>query len=174
MKNIFYILLLISSALLAISCSDDDNDTIDKSAPTIDISGSDFQNCTVVTKGIPFTFTAKISDNEALGSYNFNIHHNFDLHTHSTEAEVVECETGEKKEATNPFKLVKAFTIPDSPKTFTIKETFTIPEEYEAGNYHFMITVVDKAGWSKVKGLSFKVVDKEEEKKRNKVRKRLK
>lgn len=162
MKNIFWIVLLISSALF-VSCDDDNTDN---SKPTIDISKSEFQNCTVVTKGVPFTFTAEVSDNEALGSYSIDIHHNFDLHTHSTEAEVVECEAGEKQEATRPYKLIPVSkVIPNSPKTYIITETFTIPEEFQSGNYHFMIKVVDKSGWIRVKGLSFKVVDKKEEEK---------
>lgn len=155
MKRITIFLLIIVATVLG--CSNDDND-VDKTKPTIDISKSAFQNCTEVKKGGPFTFSAVVSDNVALGSYSFDIHHNFDHHTHSTEAGVVECSDAPDKTPINPFKLIKTSTITGSPKTYTITQQFTIPEEYEEGDYHFMIKVTDKAGWSELKGLSFKLI----------------
>lgn len=154
-KNILWGLFIIASTIF-ISCSSDNDTVIDKEKPTINING-DFQNCVEIQKGVPFIFTAEITDNEGLGSYSFDIHHNFDHHTHSTEAEVTECKLGVKKEATNPFKLVETSTVKGSPKTYTIKQEFTIPKKYEEGDYHFMLKVVDKAGWSTIKGLSFKL-----------------
>lgn len=160
MKKLRFKLLAVTIAtLFFIGCSNDDT-SIDKEKPSIDISKSAFQNCTKVVKGEPFAFTAEVTDNEALGSYSFDIHHNFDHHTHSTESAVTECMMDKKKEATNPFKLVKTFSIPNNPKTYTIQQEFTIPTEYEAGDYHFMVKVVDKSGWASLKGLSFKVVEK--------------
>ncbi len=152
--------LLVSTILLLEGCNDDNNKTIDKEKPVIDISKGKFQNCTEVEKGIPFTFTAEISDNEGLGSYSFDIHHNFDHHTHSTEATVTECTLEDKKDAKHPFKLVKTFELSEHPQKHSIEQQFTIPTHFESGNYHFMIKVVDKAGWATMKGLSFKVVNK--------------
>lgn len=159
MRKIKNILLAITTILLLGNCGNDDGNNIDKTKPVLDISQSAFQNCSEVKKGIPFTFSATVSDNEALGSYSFDIHNNFDHHSHTTEAGVTECNLGTKKEAVNPFKLVKTVSITDKPKSYTISHEFVIPTEYDSGDYHFMVKVVDKAGWTTLKGLSFKVVD---------------
>lgn len=159
MKVLKLTLFVISAAFLFGGCGSDDDNTIDKTKPTLDISKSAFQNCTEVKKGVPFTFSATVSDNEALGSYSFDIHHNFDHHSHTTEAGITECKLGKKKKAIKPFKSIKTFKIPNNPKEYTISQQFTVPTEYDSGDYHFMVKVVDKAGWTTLKGLSFKVVD---------------
>ncbi len=133
---------------------------IDREKPFIDITNSPFQNYQVVKKGIPFTFEAVLSDNSGLASYRFDIHHNFDHHTHSTETNLHEDEheLAPIKEPVKPYKkLTEAKVIPNFPKEYRISETFTIPEDCDDGDYHFVITVLDKNGWATMKGLSFKV-----------------
>lgn len=136
---------------LLLSCSEEE--IKDTTKPTIDISNGYPQNCSVIKKGVPFTFKAFFSDNVALGGYTIDIHHNFNHHTHSTE-EVENCSLLPKKDAVKPFKLIKTYKIDGNPKTFEAKQTFTIDESFDSGNYHFHITLADKQGWSSIVGLS--------------------
>ncbi len=137
---------------------------VDTVKPEIDlnISGAFPVNCDTLYFGEPYVIKAKLTDNVELGSYNIDIHNNFDHHAHTTE--VLSCDDLEPiKETTNPYVFIEDFTIPEGRNEYTTNLDFTIPStdndgnEYQDGDYHFHINVTDKQGWSVQKGLSIKI-----------------
>ena len=149
--------------LLVFLYSCDNGEEIDKEKPEIDLTFADAfpVNCDTIYFGETFHFKALFTDNVELGSYNIDIHHNFDHHSHSTE--VAECSLGPKKEPVNPFTFIQDFSIPDGTKEFETGENVEIPNGnesglYDEGDYHFFISLTDKEGWSAQKGLSIKML----------------
>ena len=123
---------------LLAACSKDENGK-DLDKPVIETDSEALpQNCQVYVKGeeIPFIYT--FTDNMGLGSYNIEIHHNFDHHTHSTDAG--DCPLEEKKKPVKPWVYNQ--------------------EDVDTGDYHFMIRVTDKAGWQQLKAVSIKIIEK--------------
>jgi hypothetical protein len=127
--------------------------------PTIMMSDIDAfpTNCTTLYKGESFSFKATFSDNQELGSYNIEIHNNFDHHTHSTDG--IECELEPEMKPINPFIYNQDFSIPDGTSIFEAENTISIPDDIDSGDYHFMIRLTDKAGWQQLKSVSLKIKD---------------
>lgn len=143
------------------ACSD--NVEIDVEKPSIDLSAPESfpTNCDTIYFDEPFTIKALLKDNAELGSYSIDIHNNFNQHTHSTEAE--RCVFDEKKTAINPFVLIEDYELIKGLSEYLIETTMTLPykdgtEAYDEGDYHFSITVVDKEGWSTLKGFNIKIL----------------
>lgn len=156
MKRITLATLVIFFLVLFAGCGKDEQ-VIDNERPSIniDFAGAFPVQCSELTRGEPFVFKARFSDNVELGSFNVNIHDNFDHHSHSTEIE--ECPLGEKKNAVNPFEFIRSYDIPANSKTYETNLEIAIPSDVDPGDYHFMITVTDINGWSKMVGLSIKI-----------------
>lgn len=154
-------ILFLSLCLFAFSSCDSDDDDKDLEKPQIDMSfDSAFpQNCTILHRGESFTFKAIFKDNEELGSYNLEIHNNFDHHSHSTE--ITECDPEPNKKPVNPLVFNKDYTIPDGKTVYEASAEITIPDNIDTGDYHFSIRVTDKAGWQEIKAFSVKIKDKE-------------
>jgi hypothetical protein len=68
-------------------------------------------------------------DNRALSQYKIDIHHNFDCHVHPR---------------SEPWKVLKIQDLKG--KTMEVTESFTIPSNVSAGNYHFLILCLDAGG----------------------------
>ena len=101
--------------LLLAACSEEDGDGKDLDKPLIESGDSASPlNCQVYRTGeeIPFRYT--FTDNDALGSYNIEIHNNFDHHSHSTEAG--DCPLDEKKLPVHPWVYNQDFPIPEIPR----------------------------------------------------------
>lgn len=151
------ILLYAFMCLLLAACSrDEDNKDLDK--PVIETgSGAMPQNCQVYAKGedIPFRYT--FTDNDGLGNYNIEIHHNFDHHTHSTDAG--DCQLDDKKKPINPWVYNQDFPIPKNTLRYDANVDIPIPAGIDPGDYHFMIRVTDKSGWQELKAVSIKISD---------------
>ena len=103
-----------------------------------------------------------MTDNLELGAYNFDIHNNFDQHSHSTEFE--ECTLDAVKTAVNPYIFIQDYTIPEASSKYTTEVSMTIPSSdgttsYDEGDYHFQIRVTDKEGWSTLVGLNVKILN---------------
>ncbi|MNK62321.1 hypothetical protein D3C87_814950 [compost metagenome] len=148
--------LLVLGLLLCFSACKKESEAIDTEYPVIDVSGTAFpQQCSVIKRGEKFVFKAKLSDNAELGSVSIDIHHNFDHHNHSTE--VNECNLGAVKQPVKPFLLIKDFPLSAGQKTHEIAQEVTVPADVDAGDYHFLIRLTDKAGWQTLKGLSIKI-----------------
>ena len=79
-------LLLAGICMFALSCSSDD-DAKDMTPPVISTEGivANPINCQVYHRGETIPFNYLFSDDQELGSYNIEIHNNFDHHSHSTE-----------------------------------------------------------------------------------------
>lgn len=146
------------AGLFLLGCSKDD-DAKDLEKPGIDMSGSDAspQNCTVLYRGESFSFRAVFTDNRELGSYNIEIHPNFDHHSHSTEN--VECDPEPPKSPVNAFVYNQDFSIPDGKTVFAADREIAIPADVDTGDYHFMVRVTDKAGWQQLRAVSLKIAD---------------
>ncbi|MFT3737985.1 MAG: DUF4625 domain-containing protein [Breznakibacter sp.] len=148
-------LLFISLSLLAMGgCQSSDVDDV---APVIDMSfaGAFPQNCQQVNRGETFVFKARFTDNTELGSFNIDVHHNFDHHSHSTDAG--ECDFDEKKTAVTPFVFIQEYDIEPGQKEYAAEISIAIPENVDTGDYHLMISLTDHEGWNTVKGISIKI-----------------
>lgn len=154
------ILLYSFFGLLLLACSSEEEDNKDMEKPVIDMSGADASplTCDVVYKGEAFTFRAIFTDNQELGSYNLEIHNNFDHHSHSTDD--VECTLDERKKPVNPFIYNKDFKIPDGLVFYEAVNKIDVPKDVDSGDYHFMIRLTDKSGWQELKAVSLKIKDK--------------
>ena len=141
-------------------CTDEE---IDDQKPEIDLTifGAFPGNCDTLYFDEPFIFKALFTDNVELGSYSIDIHNNFDHHSHTTE--VSECNLDDIKDPVNPFVIIEDYDIPEGLDAYEVSQEITITGsddngEFDEGDYHFFISLVDKEGWSVQKGLSIKVL----------------
>ena len=154
-KFLFSVTLL--CALCACGSSDDDEK--DMTYPEITEKGITANpiDCQVYHRGETIPFSYLFTDNEELGKYNIEVHHNFDHHTHSTSATT--CSMDDAKEAKNPWVFNQDFNIPEGQKSFSAREDIKIPTTIDTGDYHFMIRLTDKAGWQQIKSVAIKIVE---------------
>lgn len=148
--------MLLVSAVMFSSCGDDEQ--IDTEYPVIDIAFEEAFpiQCSNVERGGSFIFKARFTDNMQLGGFSLDIHHNFDHHTHSTE--VNDCDMGAVKKPENPFLFIKNYLIPDGVREYAAEVEIEVPDDVEAGDYHFMILLTDHEGWQTIKGLSITLI----------------
>lgn len=142
------------------ACSSDDDDEKDMTQPEIVAADTASPlECDTYHKGgkIPFRYLFK--DNQELGSYNIEIHNNFDHHTHSTSA--VECSLDAVKETQKPWVFNRDFSIPEGQKSYDASMEIDVPADIDAGDYHFMVRLTDKAGWQQIKSVAIKIVEAE-------------
>lgn len=154
-KNVKIISFFLAFAGLLTACSSDDDSSVDQEYPTINLAETTPQACSVLQRGEVFLAKIAVADNQELGSVSLDIHNNFDHHNHSTEVE--ECELEAKKEPDNPFTYIKSIPIPKGNDRYVVEQEIAIPEDVDAGDYHFMIRVTDAAGWQTMKGISIKI-----------------
>ncbi|RIH65231.1 DUF4625 domain-containing protein [Mariniphaga sediminis] len=157
MKKLFILLVMVVFVITA--CN---NKEIDDQKPEIDLNipAAFPLNCDTLWLGEPFTFKALLKDNAELGSFSIDIHHNFDHHSHTTEASA--CEPDPEKTPVNPFVFIGDFEIPAGQTEYMTDTVIEIPEgnnqgEFDEGDYHFFISLTDREGWSAQKGLSIKI-----------------
>lgn len=158
MKTIkLFLLAFVLCLLAACSSSSDDNGTKDKEKPVIsdkDIVASP-TDCQVYKRGETIPVRYLFKDNMELGSFNIEIHNNFDHHTHSTSA--ADCPLDEKKSAVNPWVYNESFDIPAGRKEYASTVDIKIPDNIDTGDYHFMLRLTDKVGWQELKAVSIKI-----------------
>ena len=92
-----------------------------------------------------------------MGSYNIEIHNNFDHHSHSTEAG--DCPLDEKKLPVHPWVYNQDFPIPGNSPLYDAHVNIPIPADIDPGDYHFMIRVTDRSGWQQLKAVNIKISD---------------
>lgn len=155
----FSIWIFLSLTLFISGCEKENDDVIDDVPPEIhmDFKGAFPTQCSSLKKGEKFSFRARFSDNTELGAYSLDIHHNFDHHSHTTEFE--ECDLQPKKAPVNPFLFIKSYDIPAGQKSHEAIQEIEVPSDVDSGDYHFMIMVTDGTGWSKMIGMSIKIVE---------------
>lgn len=161
MKQVHLLFVLLFLPVLIPSCEKDSG--IDKQKPEIslDIAGAFPKNCDTIYFGETFDFKVLFADNVALGSFNIEIHHNFEHHSHSTEVNT--CVLDPVKSPVNPFTLIRDYTIPAGLTAYETNIAVEIPTGnmsglFDDGDYHFFISLTDKEGWSAQKGLSIKML----------------
>ncbi len=152
-----YILPLLMLCALCACSSSDDEDAKDMTAPVISDQGitANPTDCQVYQRGGVIPFNYVFTDDTELGSYNIEIHNNFDHHTHSTSS--VECEMDAKKEVNNPWVFNQDYTIPTGLKNFTSRIDIPIPSDIDPGDYHFMVRLTDRAGWQQLRAMAIKI-----------------
>lgn len=145
-------------ALSACSSSDDDAPK-DMQEPVISAQGITANpiDCQQYHKGDVIPFHYLMTDNQELGNYNIEIHNNFDHHTHSTSA--TECPMDAKKDPVTPWVYNKDFSIPAGQRSYDARHDIHIPTDIDAGDYHFMIRLTDRAGWQQLHAVAIKIVD---------------
>lgn len=103
---------------------------IDETAPVITISSP--QNEQVVKAGETISFKGVITDNEGLGTFQYEIHEG-EGHDHkSGTSESVEWEVKQ--------------SVAISGTSYTINESILVPKNAEATEYHFIVNAIDAAG----------------------------
>lgn len=145
-----------------VACGDDDDK--DMTSPTISDKGivANPVNCQAYHPGDVIPFRYVFEDDMELGSYNIEIHGNFDHHSHSTEADDhdgAECEghhhdEEEAEEEGVAWVYNKSFQIPAGQRTYDAQVDIPIPADIRHGDYHFMVRVTDKAGWQQLKAVA--------------------
>lgn len=157
MKNIVFSLMLLCT--LSACGGSDDEPSKDLTKPTISDMGVTANpiDCQQYHRGevIPVSYT--FADDVELGSYNIEIHNNFDHHTHSTSA--VECDKDAEKKPVKPWVFNQDYTIPSGQRTYTSRIDIKIPSDIDTGDYHFMIRLTDRAGWQELKSIAVKIVE---------------
>ena len=109
-------------------------------------------DCQVYKRGDSIPFRYAMEDNMQLGAFNIEVHHNFDNHTHGTQGAV--CQPPAKKEPVNPWVFNKSYTIPEEYKTrYEAGIDIPIPEDIDPGYYHFVVRLLDAAGWQEMKAM---------------------
>lgn len=157
MKKLFFPFMLLC-ALCACSSSDDDEPK-DMTYPvinTMDIVAVP-TDCQVFQRGDVIPFNCLFTDDTELGAYNIEIHHNFDRHTHSTSS--VECPMEAQKQPVKPWVYNQDFTIPSGQRTYTARHDIAIPADIDAGDYHFMVRLTDRAGWQQLYAVAVKITE---------------
>jgi len=114
-------------------------------------------DCQQFKRGSVIPFHYLLSDNVELGSYNIEVHNNFDHHTHSTSA--AECEIEAEKAPINPWVYNSDFDIPQGQQTYAAIINIDIPADIDPGDYHFMVRLTDQAGWQQLRSMAIKIVE---------------
>jgi hypothetical protein len=158
MKSLQYLIIALL-ALAVFSCTDGE---IDEEQPQIDISYIEAfpANCDTLYFGESFTFKSRFTDNVELGSFSIEIHHNFDHHSHSTE--VSDCGLSPEQTAINPFRHIEEFEISPGESEYIAEINMNLPKgnnsgNFDEGNYHFVIRLSDREGWSDMRGVGVRI-----------------
>lgn len=171
------LLTIIASALIMStfgSCDNDDDKDIDTEKPQINanIDGASPANAATFYFGDAIPVKLLLTDNAELGSFSVNIHNNFDHHSHSTEGDADDHHDEEEHhhhdgEDGDAFQFTQDYAIPAGSTNFLIDTTIPLPvtsddgDKYAGGDYHIMLTVTDKAGFSTFKAFEIKILQKE-------------
>ena len=160
-KQVLAIMVL---GLLAGCSSSDDEETKDMTYPTISEEGITASpiDCQVYHRGEVIPFNYVFTDNRELGAYNIEIHSNFDHHTHGTSS--AECtwededhDHEHEEQHVKPWVYNQDFSIPQGLTTYNARIDIAIPADIDAGDYHFMVRLTDRAGWQQLKAMAIRI-----------------
>lgn len=132
--------LSVYSILFVLSGCNDDSETIDVTAPAIELS--DPVNGDFFAAGTPVHFEASFTDDLELGSYNINIHNNFDGHAHGRVAASNDDPSLIKWSFSQSFEFQSGMKNSD----VHLHDEIEIPANTMAGPYHFIVSAVDRSG----------------------------
>lgn len=150
-------ILMVLSTVFLFSCSDDEQTDTIKPEVNMEFADAFPKPCDTIQRGESFTFRATFTDNVELGSFNLELHQNFDHHTHGSHVET--CQVHPDKEPVNPFYLNQNYEIPPENTTYTAEVSVEIPADVDTGDYHFMVKVTDQEGWQGWQSVSVKIED---------------
>ena len=154
MKNSHLISSLLLCALCACSSPSGEKDLV----PPEIFPGGEFTsplNCQEFPRGGFLPFSSVFSDDVELGSFNLEVHNNFDHHTHSTEAG--ECRQDPVKQPVKPWIFNQDYRIPAGETVYEANLRIPIPADVDPGEYHFMIRVTDASGWQQLRSVSIRI-----------------
>ena len=139
MRKVLFGLTTAAILLGTVACTNNDDIVKDNQLPIITDQGITAvpMDCDVFQRGGIIPFRYRLTDNDELGSYNIEIHNNFDHHTHGTQAE--------------------SFKIPSGSKSFDAKQDIEIPSDIDPGDYHFVIRVTDQTGNQQLRAMAIKI-----------------
>ncbi len=157
MMNMKQSIMLLLLCVLSACSSSDDEEARDMTYPEISDVGitANPTDCQVYHRGESIPFSYVFTDDNELGAYNIEIHHNFDHHTHSTSS--VECPMEALKQPVHPWVFNQDYPIPSGQRTYKSRIDIPIPEDIDTGDYHFMIRVIDRAGWQQLRAMAVKI-----------------
>ena len=152
-----------------VSCSNSDDETKDMTAPVISAEGITANpiNCQQYRRGDTIPFHYLFTDDQELGSYNIEIHNNFDHHSHSTEADdhghgMNECDDDDDDEHEhgegNAWVYNQSFSIPAGSRSYDARNDIEIPADIAPGLYHFMVRLTDRAGWQQLHAVAIMIL----------------
>lgn len=160
MRRFYGYLLLALFIGVVSSCS---KEAVDNEKPVISFGfdGAAPGPCDTARLGDTLLVRVRFTDNVELGSFRIDIHHNFDHHSHSTEA--VNCRLDPKKPADNPYVFVGVYEIPPGRQSYEATVKIPLPQQningwLQPGDYHFFISLTDATGWSSNKGFGIKLL----------------
>lgn len=139
------------------ACGGDDEASKDMSYPVISDEGIEAvpSDCYILKRGEVMPFHYVFTDDTELGSFNIEIHNNFDHHTHGTSS--VECPMEEEKAAVNAWVFNQDYEIPSGLRTYDTQIEIPIPDDVDPGDYHFMIRLTDHVGWQQLRAMAVKI-----------------
>lgn len=147
-------LVLLTALALLSACADADRD-MEKPAITTDGVVAAPAECDAYRRGDTIHFCYRLTDNVELGCYNIEVHSNHDHHTHSTSG--VDCELEPVCEAVNPWVFNHDYDIPAGSTSYVATADIVVPADVDAGDYHFMVRVTDRAGWQQLRSMAIKL-----------------
>ena len=157
MRKVLFGLTTAAILLGTVACTNNDDIVKDNQLPIITDQGITAvpKDCDVFQRGDIIPFRYRLTDNDELGSYNIEIHNNFDHHTHGTQAQG--CSMHPKKTPVKPFHYDESFKIPSGSKSFDAKQDIEIPSDIDPGDYHFVIRVTDQTGNQQLRAMAIKI-----------------
>lgn len=138
MVKSLFLFQFIFIVFLMSACSDDE--LIDTNAPEINLEKPG--NYGYLIAGDFVDFKATFTDDRELGTYNIEIHENFDSHAHGRIAGVSDDPNLIK------WSFNQNFLIPGGNTEFPVEtnDVIFVPENTLAGPYHFIVRAIDQAG----------------------------
>ncbi|MCR5519167.1 MAG: DUF4625 domain-containing protein [Bacteroidales bacterium] len=151
-----YLSIFLLCALCACSSSSGEKDLVPPEILPVEeyISPT---NCQEYPLGTFLPVACLFTDDVELGSFNLEVHNNFDHHTHGTEAG--ECRQDPKKDPVNPWIYNKDYKIPAGQSSYEVDLKIPIPEDVDLGEYHFMIRLTDASGWQQLRSVSIRLIE---------------
>ena len=158
MRKMKRTVLLLLVPLLMIGYACDKQDDTDTQKPVIDMDFAEAcpRPCDTLIAGEQFVFRARFSDNRKLGSFNLELHQNFDHHTHGSHVET--CQVSPVKEPVNPFYFNQSYNIPQGMDQYEAQIAIDIPQGMDTGDYHFVVKLTDSEGWQSWQSVSLKMI----------------
>ncbi len=160
MKTKYFYLPLLALLCTVCGCSNDDDES-DKDLTYPEISDQGITanpiDCQVYHRGEVIPVRYILMDNQELGAYNIEIHHNFDHHSHSTSH--TDCPQEAKKEPVEPWVFNLDYLIPAGMRKYGLDPDILIPSDIDTGDYHFMIRLTDRAGWQQLRAVALKIME---------------